>query len=156
MYWIYQPGNNTPHRRSTQKSDGFHVLWNLLTFQKERLVWAGRKCWNAINRWGRTFTRPGLAVKKKGRARSPNTRPRKWTCDLSPPQGLNHMVPDAQAADAQIFVSWFPMWWDTLLSKQRYYQYWTFDRLISSPVLTGHLLMLLLSHFSRVQLCATP
>ena len=48
----------------------------------------------------------GLAVNEvKGQPINLNTRSRKWTCDLSPLQGLNHIVPDAQAADAQVSVS---------------------------------------------------
>ena len=35
--------------------------------------------------------------------------PGKWTGDLSPLQGLNHVVPDVQAIDTQISVSWFPV-----------------------------------------------
>ena len=62
MYSIYQPGTNTPHRKSTQISDGFYVLWNRLTFQKERVVWAGRRQGNTINRCGRAFSRAGSAV----------------------------------------------------------------------------------------------
>ena len=49
---------------------------------------------------------PYLAVNEvKGQPINLNTRSRKWTCDLSPLQGLNHMVPDAQAADAQVSLS---------------------------------------------------
>ena len=33
----------------------------------------------------------------------------KWTCDLLPLPGLNDMVPDADAADAQVSVSLFPV-----------------------------------------------
>lgn len=42
-------------------------------------------------------------------ARSPNKRPRKWTSDLSPQQGINYAIPDAQAADAQTSLSQFPV-----------------------------------------------
>ena len=48
----------------------------------------------------------GLAVNEvKGQPINLNTRSRKWTCDLSPLQGLNHMVPGSQAADAQVSLS---------------------------------------------------
>ena len=84
-------------------SDGSHISWNLLTSQKERLVWAGRRQGNVINRWGRAFTRAGPAIKEVHLIQSPG----KWTCDLLPRQGLNHVVPDASAADAQVSGSWF-------------------------------------------------
>ena len=62
LHVVYLVGVSTPHRRWTQISDGFYTLWNLLSFQKEQLVWAGRRHWNAINRWVRAFTRAGPAV----------------------------------------------------------------------------------------------
>ena len=86
-------------------SGALYISWDLLTSQKERLVRAGRRQGNAVNRWGRAFTRVGPAVKEVHLIQGPG----KWTCDLSPPQGLNHVVPDAQAADAQVSVSWFPV-----------------------------------------------
>ena len=45
-------------------SDGSHISWNLLTSQKERLVWAGRRQGNAVKKWGKAFTRAGPAVKE--------------------------------------------------------------------------------------------
>ena len=86
-------------------SGAFQILWNFITFQRENLVWARRRHLNAINRWGRAFTRAGPAVQEFHRTQGPG----KWTCDLLPPQGLNHVIPDASAADAQISVSRFPV-----------------------------------------------
>ena len=86
-------------------SGASHISWNLLTSQKERLVRAGRRQRNVINRWGRAFTRAWPAVKELHLRQGPE----KWTRDLSPPRGLNHVVPDALAAGAQISVSWFPV-----------------------------------------------
>ena len=45
-------------------SGALYISWDLLTSQKERLVRAGRRQGNAVNRWGRAFTRAGLAVKE--------------------------------------------------------------------------------------------
>ena len=91
-------------------SGASHISWDLLTSQKERLVRVGRRQGNAFNRWGRAFTRAGPAVNEaKGQPVHLTQGPGKWTCDLSPPQGLNNVVPDAQAADAQVSASWFPV-----------------------------------------------
>ena len=57
-------------------SDSFYILWNLLTFQKERLVWARMRQGNVISRQGRGFTRAGPAVKEvKGEPLHQNIRP---------------------------------------------------------------------------------
>ena len=61
MYSIYQPGTNTPHRRST------HVRWFPVEpsyFSKRKAGVDWRRHWNAINRWGRAFTRAGPAVRE--------------------------------------------------------------------------------------------
>ena len=97
-------------------SDSFYILWNFLTFQKERLVWAGLRQGNSINRWGRGFTRAGLAVNEvKGEPLHLNTRPQEMDMLAVPQQGLNHVIPKAHTADAQIYVCWFPVWWDIVL-----------------------------------------
>ena len=65
-------------------SGALYISWDLLTSQKERLVRAGRRQGNAVNRWGRAFTRAGPAVKEvKGKPVHLTQGPRKWTCDLS-------------------------------------------------------------------------
>ena len=57
---------------------------NFLLLKKERLVWAGRRQWNAVNSWGRPFTRAGSAVKEvKGEPIHLIQGPWKWTCELS-------------------------------------------------------------------------
>ena len=58
-------------------SSGFQILWNFLIFQEENLVWVRRRHWNAINKWGRAFTRAGPAVKEVHLIQGPG----KWTSD---------------------------------------------------------------------------
>ena len=65
-------------------SGALYISWDLLTSQKERLVRAGRRQGNVINRWGRAFTRAGPAVKEvKGQPVHLIQGPGKWTCELS-------------------------------------------------------------------------
>ena len=81
---MYLVGANASHRRLIQMSDGSHISWNLLTSQKERLVQAGRRQGNAVNWWGKAFTRAGPAVKEvKGEPVYLIKGFRKWTCELS-------------------------------------------------------------------------
>ena len=65
-------------------SGASHISWDPLTSQKGRLVRAGRRQGNVINRWGRAFTRAGPAVKEaKGQPVHLTQGPGKWTCELS-------------------------------------------------------------------------